>query len=77
MFDAARSGATRVASGVFDAARSSGSACDAGRVASGVFDPARIPSAEGVQFLSRTVRVRASPPYNLTFPASEDRVVSS
>ena len=27
-------------------------------------------SAQGVQFLSRTVRVRASPPYNLTFPAA-------
>ena len=27
-------------------------------------------SAQGVQFLSQTVRVRASPPYNLTFPAA-------
>ena len=27
-------------------------------------------SAQGVQFLSRTVRVRATPSYNLTFPAA-------
>lgn len=27
-------------------------------------------SAQGVQFLSQTVRVRATPPYNLTFPAA-------
>ena len=27
-------------------------------------------SAQGVQFLSRTVRVRATPPYNLTFPSA-------
>ena len=27
-------------------------------------------SAQGVQFLSQTVRVRASPPYNLTFPSA-------
>ena len=31
-------------------------------------------SAQGVQFLSQTVRVRASPPYNLTFPAAAGKV---